>query len=200
MEEYLRNINAGIELACSRLSDSGEDAKEQGTRKVGGAGKRKKFPPELFSCLRFLNSADPTISEPATGQDRVGRTSKNSLSGISKVSCSRRSDRRDTTKRCEEEKTTTTPSFPPYFFLALFLRAALHSPNDWNRLSAKILPRSLEATCRDLVMGLKFPALTHLPCEACTITIMIKIITIIILKLIAELLARAKRARAEHHN
>ena len=67
MEEYLRNINAGIELACSRLSDSGEDAKEQGTRKVGGAGKRKKFPAGLFSCLRFLNSADPTISEPGTG-------------------------------------------------------------------------------------------------------------------------------------
>ena len=33
-------------------------------------------------------------------------------------------------------------------------------------------------------MVLKFPTLTHLPCEACTITIMIKIITIIILKLI----------------
>ena len=29
-------------LACSRLSNSGEDAKEKGTRKVGGAGKRKK--------------------------------------------------------------------------------------------------------------------------------------------------------------
>ena len=29
-------------IACSRLSDSGEDAKEKGTRKVGGAGKRKK--------------------------------------------------------------------------------------------------------------------------------------------------------------
>ena len=40
-------------LACSRLSDSGENAKEKGTRKV--------------SCLRFLNSADPTISEPGTG-------------------------------------------------------------------------------------------------------------------------------------
>ena len=31
-----------IRLACSRLSDSGEDAKGKGTRKVGGAGKRKK--------------------------------------------------------------------------------------------------------------------------------------------------------------
>ena len=29
-------------LACSRLSDSREDAKEKGTRKFGGAGKRKK--------------------------------------------------------------------------------------------------------------------------------------------------------------
>ena len=42
----------------------------------------------------------------------------------------------------------------------------------------------MEAACCDLVMGLKFPELTHLPCEACTIIIMIKIITIIILKLI----------------
>ena len=40
-------------LACSRLSDSGENAKEKGTRKV--------------SSLRFLNSAEPTISEPGTG-------------------------------------------------------------------------------------------------------------------------------------
>ena len=40
-------------LACSRLSDSGEDATEKGTRKV--------------SCLRFLNSADPTISESVPG-------------------------------------------------------------------------------------------------------------------------------------
>ena len=42
----------------------------------------------------------------------------------------------------------------------------------------------MEAACCDLVMVLKFSELTHLPCEACTITIMIKIITIIILKLI----------------
>ena len=28
--------------ASSRLSDSGEDAKEKGTRKVGGAGRRKR--------------------------------------------------------------------------------------------------------------------------------------------------------------
>ena len=43
-------------LACSRLSDSGEDAKVKGTRKVGGE--------KLFSSSRFLNSTGPTISEP----------------------------------------------------------------------------------------------------------------------------------------
>ena len=39
----------GWGVACSRLSDSGEAAKEKGTRKVGGAGKRKKegSPPPL---------------------------------------------------------------------------------------------------------------------------------------------------------
>ena len=57
-------------IACSRLSDSGEDAKEEGTQKDGGTEKKKKekkpFSPvfSLFSCSRFLNSADPTISEP----------------------------------------------------------------------------------------------------------------------------------------
>ena len=49
--ELLKLISAYIflSLACSRLSDSGEDAKEKGTRKVGGAGKRKKegSPPPL---------------------------------------------------------------------------------------------------------------------------------------------------------
>ena len=39
-------------LACSRLSDSGGDS---------------QFPPVLFSCSRFLNPTDPTISEPGTG-------------------------------------------------------------------------------------------------------------------------------------
>ena len=29
-----------------------------------------QFPPVLFSCLHFLNSADPTISEPGTGYAR----------------------------------------------------------------------------------------------------------------------------------
>ena len=41
------------DLACSRLSDSG--------------GETPQFPHVLFSCLRFLNSADPTILEPGTG-------------------------------------------------------------------------------------------------------------------------------------
>ena len=50
---YIENIMFSIDekifffgfwncIACSRLSDSGEDAKEKGTRKVVGAGKRKK--------------------------------------------------------------------------------------------------------------------------------------------------------------
>ena len=43
-------------LVSSMFSDSGEDAKVKDT-----------FPPALFSCSRFLNSADPTISEPETG-------------------------------------------------------------------------------------------------------------------------------------
>ena len=34
------------------------------------------------------------------------------------------------------------------------------------------------------MMGLKFQVWTYLPCEACTITVIIKIIMIIILKLI----------------
>jgi len=60
--EGFGNFIAKDDLACSRLSDSGEDAKEKGTR-------FPQFPPVFFflSCLRFLNSADPTISEPATG-------------------------------------------------------------------------------------------------------------------------------------
>ena len=64
-----------LKIACSKLSDSGEDAKDKGTRKVGGAGKcprSSQFPLVLFSCLRFLNSADPTILEPGTGYTRDG--------------------------------------------------------------------------------------------------------------------------------
>ena len=37
-----------LELSCSRLSDSGEDAKVKGTRTVGGA---KKFSPVSFRII-----------------------------------------------------------------------------------------------------------------------------------------------------
>ena len=42
-------------IACPRLSDSGEDAKVKGTRKVGGSEKRKrkKTAPSLPSFLPF---------------------------------------------------------------------------------------------------------------------------------------------------
>ena len=74
----LRNRSLPI-LACPRLSDSGEEAKVKGTRKVGGGKKKKwgerelhspcspQFPPVLFSCSRVFNSAGATISEPGTG-------------------------------------------------------------------------------------------------------------------------------------
>ena len=53
----------------------GKMRKKKGREQLAGRekGKRKgekaspQFPPVLFSCLRFLNSADPTISEPGTG-------------------------------------------------------------------------------------------------------------------------------------
>ena len=44
-------------LACSKLSDSGEDAKVKGTQP----------PLPNFSCSRFVYTADLTISEPRTG-------------------------------------------------------------------------------------------------------------------------------------
>ena len=54
-------------LAFSRLLESGEEAKDKGTRKVGGAGKRKRFPvfffsfhPFYFRVCTFFNSANPT--------------------------------------------------------------------------------------------------------------------------------------------
>ena len=53
-----------IFLGCFRLSDSGEAAKVKRHAKSWRAGKSS---PILFSCLRFLNSADSTISEPGTG-------------------------------------------------------------------------------------------------------------------------------------
>ena len=49
-------------------SDSGEDEKVKGTRKVGPCS--PQFPFVLFSSSRFLNSVGPTISdisEPGTG-------------------------------------------------------------------------------------------------------------------------------------
>ena len=50
-----------------KMRKSGEDVKEECTKKDGGTGKRKKSPflPFffLFSCSRFFSSADPTISE-----------------------------------------------------------------------------------------------------------------------------------------
>ena len=53
-------------IACSRLSDSGEGAKEWERRKSVG---RFSFRIRAFQerLLRFLNSAGPTISEPGTG-------------------------------------------------------------------------------------------------------------------------------------
>ena len=45
-----------LEIACSRLSDSGEDAKEKGTRKVGGAGKSPRsshFPPVCAFSIQW---------------------------------------------------------------------------------------------------------------------------------------------------
>ena len=60
-----------MQLACSRLSDSGEDVKVKGMQKVGGAGKREKegracnhffydpLPPTFgtFDIIRFQNAA-----------------------------------------------------------------------------------------------------------------------------------------------
>ena len=43
---------------------------------IVGEGLRRscspQFPPVLFSCLPFLNSTDPTISQPGTGQKILG--------------------------------------------------------------------------------------------------------------------------------
>ena len=64
-------VEVQTKLACFRLSDGGEDAKVKGTRKVGGAGRVGFHPFFFFSCSRFLNSADPTISEPGTGKTKL---------------------------------------------------------------------------------------------------------------------------------
>ena len=75
-------------VSRSRLPDSTDDSTVKGTRKhervvwekgSSGGGKKEvieralrrpfspQFPPVLFSCSRFLNFADTTISEPKTG-------------------------------------------------------------------------------------------------------------------------------------
>ena len=41
-------------IACSRLSDNGEDAKVKGVRKVGGAGNRKKEVFPVSSSFIFV--------------------------------------------------------------------------------------------------------------------------------------------------
>ena len=53
---YIRYVeDVSFELACSRISDCGEDAKVKGTRKVGGEKnrKRKGRAPALPSFLPF---------------------------------------------------------------------------------------------------------------------------------------------------
>ena len=46
----------------------GKTQKKKAREKLAGRGKRrKKFPPILFLCLHFLNSANLTITEPGTG-------------------------------------------------------------------------------------------------------------------------------------
>ena len=55
----LPESEAETEVACSRLSDSGEDAKEKRTRKVGGAGKRKKERRER-ACNHFFYDPLPS--------------------------------------------------------------------------------------------------------------------------------------------
>ena len=55
----------------------GKAGKKKAHKKLAGRekGKRKGFP-VLFSCLRFLNSADPTTSETGTGYEVYGRVEK----------------------------------------------------------------------------------------------------------------------------
>ena len=74
-----KTANAAWFVACSRLSDSGEDAKVKGTRKVDGAKKRKRkgergsvvpavhsFLPFYFSSSRFLRPNVSRSLEQAT--------------------------------------------------------------------------------------------------------------------------------------
>ena len=51
ISDTLRSLHtlSASKIACSRLSDCGEDAKVKGMRKVGGAGKKGKRKPPLLS-------------------------------------------------------------------------------------------------------------------------------------------------------
>ena len=69
----------------------GEDAKVKGARKVDRGGKKPLLSSVsscLFSCSHFLNSADPTIWEPGTGQvkhelyDRIKQRITGNLRGV----------------------------------------------------------------------------------------------------------------------
>ena len=72
ISDTLRSLStlSASKIACSRLSDCGEDAKVKACEKLAGREKKEKgnhpfspqFPPLLFSCSRFLNSASPIIS------------------------------------------------------------------------------------------------------------------------------------------
>ena len=55
-------IPALLEVACSRLSDSGEDAKVKGTLKVVGARKRRKEKVRAFS-IQLSRSLEQAILE-----------------------------------------------------------------------------------------------------------------------------------------
>ena len=55
-----------IPLACSRVSDSGEDKKLKGMRRVGGAGKRKR--------KRQVQKSDRINSDRQSGSDQLGST------------------------------------------------------------------------------------------------------------------------------
>ena len=53
LHEQRLGWGCGRKTSSSRLSDSGEEAKVKGTRKVGGMGKREKEAPALPSFLPF---------------------------------------------------------------------------------------------------------------------------------------------------
>ena len=63
-----------------------------------------KFVPNI---IRALGAIPKTMEEYLwninAGIELAALNSKNSVSGVSKVVCSRRSDRGDTTKRCEKK-------------------------------------------------------------------------------------------------